>query len=180
MLYSIIWCWVTCVRLQAPQQHDGAQEQKFWGGSNWAERREHAFSALDQVEYFSNRTRSIEEYCNIRTERRWALFFNSLHSHRRFRLWSLHKRHLLGVMNMNLGRIIVTPRNGNFDKIVVTSEGFLLNSLASVGVCETSVVTEELPLTLGLLPILEEYWAWTRMRRILYYIIYFNTYSCLH
>ena len=49
--------------------------------------------------------------------------------------------------------------------------------MASVGVGETSVVTEELPLTLGLLPILEEYWAWTRMRRILYYIIYHNTYS---
>ena len=117
MLYSIIWCWVTCVGLRAPQQHDGAQEEKFWGGSNWAERREHAFSALHQVEYFSNQTRSTEEYCNIQTERRWALFFNSLHSHRRFRLWSLHTRHLLGVMNMNFGRIIVTPRNGNFDKI---------------------------------------------------------------
>ena len=80
---------------------------------------------------------------------------------------------------MNLGQIIVITRNGNFDKIIVTSEGFLLNSLASVGVGETSVVTEELPLTLRLLPILEEYWAWTRMRRILYYIIYYNTYSCL-
>ena len=129
------------------------------------EKRTRVFSATSGRILFKLNKEDFEEYCNIQTERRWALFFNSLHSHRRFRLWSLHKRHLLDVMNMNLGRIIVTPRNGNFDKIIVTSERFLLNSLASVGVCETSVVTEELPLTLGLLPILEEYWAWTRTRR---------------
>ena len=178
MLYSIIWCWVTCVRLQAPQQHDGAQEEKFWGGSNWAERREHAFSALHQVEYFSNQTRSTEEYCNIQTERRWALFFNSLHSHRRFRLWSLHKRHLLGVMNMNLGRLSL-PEMVILTKSLSLPKGFFcipwcLLSLARPPLWRRSCLWHS-----GY----SQYWkntgqAW--MSRILCYIIYYITYSCLH
>ena len=81
------------------------------------EKRTRVFSATSGRIFFKTNKEEFEEYCNIQTERRWALFFNSLHSHRRFRLWSLHKRHLLDVMNMNLGRIIVTTRNGNFDKI---------------------------------------------------------------